>query len=90
MRKQRMRSVSSWVEVERDELRNYASRLRRVCTSCGAESFLTVSPPVWPSDLSDTRCLDRQIFRGACGGVTIAIKESWRLLKQEVVNGKSV
>jgi hypothetical protein len=91
MRKQRRRSVGSWVEVEGSELNDYGSKVRRVCTSCGRETYLTVSPPMWAGDVFNTGCLERSL--GAidkCDGTTITVRESWRLLKREANNGKSV
>lgn len=84
MSKQRRRSIGSWVEVEASELRQYGSRVRRVCTTCGRETFLTVSPPMWAGDVFNTGCLERSPFAtDKCNGTTITVRESWQLLKQE-------
>lgn len=85
MSKQRRRSIGNLVEVDASELANYASRVRRVCTTCGAESYLTVSPPVWVADTQDTKCLRGRYVepQNHCSGSVITVRESWRLLKQE-------
>ena len=84
MSKQRRRSIGSWVEIEASELANYGSRVRRICTTCGRETYLTVSPPMWAGDVFSTGCLERSPFSaGTCDGTTITVRESWRLLKQE-------
>ena len=73
------------VEVGEDELHEFGSTVRRVCTTCGEESYLTVSPPAWPSDISDTQCLRRRYVEppNHCAGSVITVRESWRLLKRE-------
>lgn len=72
-----------WAELSADELGSYASKVRRVCTMCGTENFVTVSPPVWADDFFITHCSARNGVFGECRGNTVTVKESWRLLKLE-------
>lgn len=72
-----------WAELADDELHLYASKVRRVCTICGTENFITVSPPVWSDDVFITQCSARNGVFGKCKGTTVTVRESWRLLKLE-------
>jgi len=86
MSKRTRRSIGTWVAVDSAELANYGSRVRRVCITCGRETFLTVSPPMWAGDVFNTGCLERSPFAtDKCNGTTITVRESWQLLKQEGV-----
>jgi hypothetical protein len=90
MATRKRRGLNQWAEVDGDDLKQYGSKVRRVCTSCGRETYLTVSPPMWAGDVFSTQCLERGLGMGKCDGTTIVVRESWRLLKLEVNNGKSV
>lgn len=84
MRKPKVASPAKWVELEKDELQQYASAVRRVCIGCGQESWLTVSPPVWAGDVFSTQCLRRDGQFDRCDGTTIVVRESWKLMRMEM------
>jgi hypothetical protein len=77
-----MASKPSFVEMTRQELRQFGSSVELVCTECGIRHFLFLSPPQSDADgWFSVKCImNTAVF--VCSGKMIEVKGSWQLLKE--------
>ena len=72
----------SFVEMTREELRQFGSSVELVCTECGTKQFLFLSPPQVDADgWFSHKCIMNTEFL-VCDGRTIEVKGTWQLLKE--------